>query len=503
MSADSQIPNFSGAELRRLVSAWCDGVIEDADLRRLEATLKEHQAAREMFITLMHVHSRIQGQAIAEEYLSTLMPLPLGIPQAPGLTPPTSPPGVLQMVQHQVKAFSRSRWGWAALVLVGFVAWGLVHFLSPAMNRADRENIAANNAQQPVATANQQRVLARVSDCSEECQWHFDQGGLGKDPSAEVHGGDNIRITKGRMKLTFDNGTVVTLHAPALFQVISDMRARVMFGKVTARVAKGAEGFSVLTPRATVIDLGTEFGIEVNDVGATDLVVFEGEVDFAYVTEEDGARRQRLRTGEGMHLDAQGTASRIVSITDQRYSDSPSEPARRPVITAVRDNIQRDAWNYYEIVQCGMREDAKAFADRNEHEWNGVTEEGMPAYLIGGDYVKTFNNDKVKTDIEVTVKLNRAAKLYVLFDERIPAPEWLTRDFRNTGDVIGVDEGVFCVDGVWYKKRHPGVGAGNSIDHISTIWVRDVPGPASVQLGPTQSTTVDINMYGIVAVPAQ
>src|SRR4051812_25306800 len=164
MSTDSQIPNFNGAELRRLVSAWCDGVIEEADLRRLEATLKEHQAAREMFITLMHVHSRIQGQAIAEEYLSTLMPLPLGIPQAPGLTPPTSPPGVLQMVQHQVKAFSRSRWGWAALVLVGFVAWGLVHFLSPAMNRADRENIAANNAQQPVATANQQRVLARVSD---------------------------------------------------------------------------------------------------------------------------------------------------------------------------------------------------------------------------------------------------------------------------------------------------------------------------------------------------
>src|SRR5882762_8361283 len=149
MPTDSQIPDFNGAELRRLVSAWCDGIIEEADLRMLEATLREHSAAREMFITVMHVHSRIQGQAIAEEYLSTFMPLPLSMPQDAGFVPPTSPPGILQMVQRRVKAFSRSRWGWAALLLIGFVAWGLVHFLGPAMNRGDRQNVAANNAQQP------------------------------------------------------------------------------------------------------------------------------------------------------------------------------------------------------------------------------------------------------------------------------------------------------------------------------------------------------------------
>jgi hypothetical protein len=281
------------------------------------------------------------------------------------------------------------------------------------------------------------------------------------------------------------------------------MRARVLLGKVTARIAKGAEGFSVMTPRGTVIDLGTEFGIEVNEMGATDLVVFQGAVNFDYVSQDEGpARRQRLHTGEGMHLDASGTASRIVSITDQRYSDAPPRSSiRPPVITAVRDNIQRDAWNYYEIVQAGMQEDAKAFADREEHEWNGVTSEGMPSYLLGGDYVKTFNNDKVKNAIEITVKLDRAAKLYILFDKRIPAPAWLKNGFRDTGDEIGVDEGVYVVDGVWYTKHHPGVGPGVSIDHVSSIWVRDVKGPCCVKLGPTESTTVDINMYGIVAVP--
>ena len=348
-------------------------------------------------------------------------------------------------------------------------------------------------------------MLARVTDYTGDCQWNLDRGSQTKDsPSVGIAGGDEIRVTSGRIKLTFNSGTVVTLHAPALFQVISEMQTRLLLGKVTARIAKGAEGFSVVTPRATVIDLGTEFGIEVNEVGATDLVVFQGEVNFDYVTQgQGGKKRQLLHTGEGMHLDALGTASRIVSITDQRYSDSPAAKGtlRPPLISAVRDNIPRDAWNYYEIVQGGMREDAKAFADREEHEWNGVTTEGMPEYLLGGDYVKTFNSDKVKNDIEITVKLERAAKLYILFDKRIQPPSWLKKDFTNTGDEIGVDEGVYCVDGVWYTSHHPGVGPGVSIDHVSTIWERDVKGACCVKLGPTESTTVDINMYGIVAVP--
>jgi hypothetical protein len=137
------------------------------------------------------------------------------------------------------------------------------------------------------------------------------------------------------------------------------------------------------------------------------------------------------------------------------------------------------------------------------HEWNGVTEQGMPSYLLDGDYVKTFNNDKWVNDIEITVTLNRSAKLYILFDKRIPPPEWLKRDFRNMGDEIGVDEGpFFCVpEGKWHRDHQPGVGPGVSVDNVSSIWVRDVTEPCSVKLGPTESPTRDINMYGIVAVP--
>ena len=38
-------------------------------------------------------------------------------------------------------------------------------------------------------------------------------------------------------------------------------------------------GFTLVTPTEKVVDLGTAFGIEVADSGATSVAVFEGEVE--------------------------------------------------------------------------------------------------------------------------------------------------------------------------------------------------------------------------------
>src|SRR5262249_32465531 len=223
---------------------------------------------------------------------------------------------------------ARRSLAWAAALLVAALIWGLSTWIRPAVGpKTDNPNIAASgDSKQDGELQPAPLEVAKGTDCSDDCQWYFDQGSQSRQGTAEgVRAGDTIRVTSGRVKLLFSSGTEVTLHAPGLFQVISEMRTRVLLGKVTARIARGAEGFSVMTPRGTVIDLGTEFGIEVNERGATDLVVFKGAVNFDYVGQDaDTACRQRLQTGEGLHLDASGTPSRIVSITDQLYSDSPS-----------------------------------------------------------------------------------------------------------------------------------------------------------------------------------
>ena len=69
--------------------------------------------------------------------------------------------------------------------------------------------------------------------------------------------------------------------------------------------------------------------------------------------------------------------------------------------------------------------------------------EGIPSYLLGGDYVKTFNDDKLNREVEIQVTLDRPAVLYVLLDKRSPVPDWLREDFFNTGDEIGIDGGGY------------------------------------------------------------
>ena len=84
------------------------------------------------------------------------------------------------------------------------------------------------------------------------------------------------------------------------------------------------------------------------------------------------------------------------------------------IITPVSDNVRSlETAKYYRIIPHGFREDCRAYVDRM-HEWNGVDERGLPPFLLGGDYVMTFNDDKIVTEIEIAVKISQPANLYVL-----------------------------------------------------------------------------------------
>jgi hypothetical protein len=60
--------------------------------------------------------------------------------------------------------------------------------------------------------------------------------------------------------------------------LISGNEARLLHGSLTARVPQRARGFTVYSPRGKVVDLGTEFGLSVDESGGTAVRVFEGEV---------------------------------------------------------------------------------------------------------------------------------------------------------------------------------------------------------------------------------
>ena len=50
-------------------------------------------------------------------------------------------------------------------------------------------------------------------------------------------------------------------------------------GRLTAEVPPAASGFTVNTPRLNAVDIGTRFGVNVEENGDSELHVMEGEVE--------------------------------------------------------------------------------------------------------------------------------------------------------------------------------------------------------------------------------
>src|SRR5437870_3515837 len=82
---------------------------------------------------------------------------------------------------------------------------------------------------------------------------------------------------RGLAEVRFQCGARVVLQGPAKLALLSGKGARLVHGKLTARVPAAAAGFEILAPQGKVIDLGTEFGVAVSQEGNAEVYVFEGK----------------------------------------------------------------------------------------------------------------------------------------------------------------------------------------------------------------------------------
>ena len=310
-----------------------------------------------------------------------------------------------------------------------------------------------------------------------------------------------FRTDGGQLELQFKSGATLRCDGPSVVDVLSGMRVRVTQGQVSVRIAESAKGFVVETPDAEVVDLGTEFGVHVRKGEHTDVVVFDGEVDVQRSARK-AEGRQRLIKGEAIRVDSRGDLQRVMQVTRSAETEiwsvgesvSPSS-----VIHGIRDNLRTaDAKKYYEIVPGGFREGVKAYVDRG-HLWKSMTADGMPAFLHGADYIKTFNRDRDEGALEIRLKLARLADVYVLYNDKSPLPPWLGESFADTGDDVGLDGYPDRV-----KKDRDLSGLGKSIDAIFSVWRLAVQEPGELLLGSVGATQRGKqSMYGIVVVPVE
>lgn len=182
------------------------------------------------------------------------------------------------------------------------------------------------------------------------------------DLFASLFPGQWLALDRGLVEITFDSGARVILEGPIACEIASAFVARLDRGRLTATVVKHAgvaasPRFTVETPTATVTDIGTSFGVAVNEAGLTDVSVFDGLVDLlprlaGDATGNSAPAAIRLATGEAAALTAPGKISRRsargpIAFTRSMPKGSPSAPTGPSPIpwdTARATTIYRDAF---------------------------------------------------------------------------------------------------------------------------------------------------------------
>jgi hypothetical protein len=319
--------------------------------------------------------------------------------------------------------------------------------------------------------------------------------------------GDRLQLKEGAIELTFDAGAQVTIFGPADFEITSPTSINCKTGRVTAIVDERGKGFVVHTPRAKVVDLGTQFGLNVSEKGETEVVVFQGTVDMSYAGDNPRAPTRRLRQGEALLLNNDGQFQRVVAVQRNDFLTAVDDIHRRPpepVIANVHDNLRpAEGIKSYQIVRGGLEDDAPCFVDRS-HQWNGVDRAGLPQFLLGADYIMPFNDDKFVRTLELKIDLLRPSHVYVFLDNNMEVPKWLQRDFVDTGVDIGLDGSQT----EWHRDHSLAVGAGNSVDFKFSVWRRHVKAAGSITLGSVNPPKIGtrssgFNMYGVAAIAAE
>lgn len=119
-------------------------------------------------------------------------------------------------------------------------------------------------------------------------------------PSGELRPGC-LEFEQGMVRVDFFSGVRMLLRGPADIEIRSPTEVFISQGEASCFVSEIGRGFRVLTADGEVIDLGTAFGIRVQQDRASEVHVFEGEVS---VRPTNASEATSLTAEQAVWLDA-------------------------------------------------------------------------------------------------------------------------------------------------------------------------------------------------------
>ena len=295
----STIPNdasYADDEFLGLAVRYYQEDLDEPGTRELDRQLRGDVVKRDRFVAL-GLQSVLIPEALRIEAEEQATTIPLDALPRLDVAPLDD---LSERPTHQSGFRPTSPRFWIAVSLLTAFFLGGLYFLVGQGWRPTR--MAAQDQQKDEQEHPSQQIAALVAGAV-NCQWAKGSPVLDVGDRAVV--GKRYELADGLMKLVFGRQARCLLEGPVAFRVVSADVVRVEQGRLAAEVPASAKGFAVRTPWANVIDLGTEFGVEVEEGGPLAIHVFQGKVRMEPTVE--GPSAMTIAAGQSMRLLSRGT----------------------------------------------------------------------------------------------------------------------------------------------------------------------------------------------------
>jgi len=303
---------------------------------------------------------------------------------------------------------------WVAVYGAGLATAAIIALvLSPLFNKTPNTTTpptAENPRQNEVAAApvrpTPEPVPPATLVASHQTVWAADS--LLADDHDALWLGD-YAIEAGFVQLAMLDGTSLIVEGPASFSIDSQSRVSLTHGALSALVPEGAEGFIVDTPAGQVLDLGTEFGVEVLEEGAIEIHVMDGEV---VATLPDESLTQNMLAGQARRMDAGTAQIEAVPAHGEKFARSWEQVERS---VRVSDAV-RYLYDTPSSVAAGALEDNDLLFILPEKR--GVT---VPHYTVLCDFLEPGRYERLPRDSRA-IPGGTIVDSYLLHYDRVGTP---------------------------------------------------------------------------------
>ncbi len=273
--------------ISQLISDYLDGELDDRGVERLAEALRSDVGTVDQLVLDSFIHSQLhhwmnvrqrRDEILADAFGGSDM---LGCSLGPLTEHDAAENGALEHTASESRvAGRRLPRSW----------FGLVAVLATMLL------IAATIFTAAYMVAARPTIVAQLTE-AQACQW--DAASQDLPVGSLLHAGQQLKLTSGRALLTFASGAQMVIAGPTTVELASASKVDLRQGRVGAQVPTHAIGFTVATPSADFVDLGTEFSLTLDATNGCELQVFDGLVELRLFDREHRVVDERLQISEG------------------------------------------------------------------------------------------------------------------------------------------------------------------------------------------------------------